>query len=568
MGIIKDGAVSGLLPEVTAFAVHYPGYPSSTSRALETLGGIDDIAQARSSRPSSLELRFRPEDPYSHPAFGELRSCTSLLLKISKTKTNGEQTSTSSEDFDKSQSNTQLESEVGRPTVSMIAEKCEDESPVQVSADIVARISEAYHFDGMVDYQYVPAVHAEEARRKRHWAEVEPNFEKVGLIDIDQDSIMLLVPPFFTLKDIPENLVLRPSATMHAKQKLEGVVQHHWEMDIEPCLAINFDIKEIPKTVNWENHIPQGSAQWELQMVVSKLFDERPIWPRRSVQERLVSDGLRASHDLLKRLLFRAAYYFSKGPFGNFWIRKGYDPRKDSESRIYQRVEFRIPPQLRKSGDTVVSEELKHSWKEICEFRAFPSKSFSSLQLFELADDYIQQEIRGPVEQSTCTIQTGWFSKARFHCLKLQVSVRYLSIFPRMGAADILKAASNSFEKSKRLRVLTRDSRHEDREHQHISKDRWLSDPMTWKACAMMTTTMAKKKMIMKLSMKKKKKKRKNTMSLGYPIWVLVTLISLWRMVLIQLEKTFQTTTCRKFWEAFPLPKTTMKLVSGFMKLK
>lgn len=34
------------------------------------------------------------------------------------------------------------------------------------------------------------------------------------------------------------------------------------------------------------------------------------------------------------RLLFRAAYYFSNGPFLRFWIRKGYDPRKDPESRM------------------------------------------------------------------------------------------------------------------------------------------------------------------------------------------------------------------------------------------
>ncbi|KAG9456371.1 hypothetical protein H6P81_000879 [Aristolochia fimbriata] len=474
MGLIKDGTVSGVLPEATAFAVHYPGYPSSTSRAIETLGGIDEIAQARSSRPCSLELRFRPEDPYSHPAFGELRSCSNLLLRISKSNANSEQTSTTSQSTVKSQSNTQSKSVVGGTSDIVDAEKGEEESPAQVSAEIVARISEAYHFDGMVDYQYVPAVHAEEARRKRPWAEAEPDFDKVGLSDIDQDNIMLLVPPFFTLKDIPENLVLRPCAALHAKQKLEGVVQHHWEMDIEPCLAINFDIKDIliiSYYMNWESHIPQGSGQWELQMVVSKLFDERPIWPKRSVQERLVRDGLKVSDDLLKRLLFRAAYYFSKGPFGHFWIRKGYDPRKNSESRMYQRIEFRIPHQLRKSGDMTVLEELKPSWRDICEFRAFPSKSFSSLQLFELADDYIRQEIRKPVEQSMCTIQTGWFSKACFHCLKLRVSVRFYSIFPRTSAADLLKAACDSFEKSKRLQVLSTDSRHGDREHQHVNKE-------------------------------------------------------------------------------------------------
>lgn len=43
MGIVCDGSVSGYLPKDDAFAVHYPGYPSSISRAVETLGGNEGI---------------------------------------------------------------------------------------------------------------------------------------------------------------------------------------------------------------------------------------------------------------------------------------------------------------------------------------------------------------------------------------------------------------------------------------------------------------------------------------------------------------------------------------------
>jgi len=43
MGVIKDGTISGVLPEAKGFLVHYPGYPSSTSRAVDTLGGSQGI---------------------------------------------------------------------------------------------------------------------------------------------------------------------------------------------------------------------------------------------------------------------------------------------------------------------------------------------------------------------------------------------------------------------------------------------------------------------------------------------------------------------------------------------
>ncbi|XP_077238387.1 uncharacterized protein LOC143879737 [Tasmannia lanceolata] len=483
MGVIKDGNISGVLPGVEAFAVHYPGYPSSTSRAIETLGGIEGIIKTRSSESNYLELRFRPEDPCSHPAFGELRTSTSLLLRISKKDSCGTDRQDAVTGFENPNSAEPLRqsmptSECEMDTITEDKNVQADEalsapsSTLRLCADIVARVPQSYHFDGMVDYQHVLAVHADVARRKkRHWADVEPYFEKGGLMDIDQEDLMMLVPPLFSPKDIPENLVLKPSISLNSKQKQQAIVQHHWEMDIEPCIAIDFNIEEIPKKINWENNIPQGSTQWEWQMAVAKLFDERPIWPRRSLQEQLLDDGLKLSRDQLNRLLFRSAYYFATGPFGRFWIRKAYDPRKDSESRIYQRVDFRMPPQLRKFGDMSAFDELQYTWKDICQFRVFPRQSFSSLQFFELDDDYIQQEIRKSSEQTTCAHSTGWFSRTLFECLKLRVNMKFLSVFPKTGAENLVKSVSERFEKSKRLQVLKRDLRPDKDEHQHVNKD-------------------------------------------------------------------------------------------------
>ena len=112
-------------------------------------------------------------------------------------------------------------------------------------------------------------------------------------------------------------------------------------------------------------------------MAVSRLFDERPVWPKDSLTERLVDKGFNFSDHLRRRLLSRVAYYFSRGPFLRFWIKKGYDPRKDPDSRI-----------------------LKHRWEDICAFRVFPYKCHTTLQLSELGDDYIQEQIRKPPAQN------------------------------------------------------------------------------------------------------------------------------------------------------------------------
>ena len=43
MGVIEEGSISGYIPSNEAFSVHYPAYPSSTARAIETLGGTQAI---------------------------------------------------------------------------------------------------------------------------------------------------------------------------------------------------------------------------------------------------------------------------------------------------------------------------------------------------------------------------------------------------------------------------------------------------------------------------------------------------------------------------------------------
>ncbi|KAK9288664.1 hypothetical protein L1049_017125 [Liquidambar formosana] len=483
MGVIKDGSVSGFLPSTEAFAVHYPGYPSSMSRAIETLGGTEGIVKVRSLQSNKLELHFRPEDPYSHPAFGELHPCNNLLLKISKKNSSEDQRVEVSNRTSKCPLADPINSkkkicpiesvgngqQVRQPESESVVSTKEveplmpEEVEINLSADIVARVSEAYHFNGMVDYQHVLAVHADVARRKkRNWADVEPHFEKGGLMDVDQDDLMILVPPLFSPKDVPEKLALRPSAMLSLKKKQEGVAQQHWEY---------LTIIQIPTKVDWEKYIPQGSDQWEWQMAVSKMFDERPIWPKDSLTEHLRDSGLKFGDNMLRRLLFRVAYYFSNGPFLRFWIRKGYDPRKDPESRIYQRIDFRVPPSLRSYCDANTGNELKHRWEDICAFRVFPYKCQMSLQLFELADDYIQQEIRKPLKQTTCTCAIGWFSCHVLDNLRLRVAVRFLSVYPNTDAEIPLKSATERFEKSKRMLVYKNDVRLDEVGNQQVNKE-------------------------------------------------------------------------------------------------
>ncbi|KAK3155266.1 hypothetical protein QOZ80_2BG0201080 [Eleusine coracana subsp. coracana] len=404
---ITDGAVSGTLPSAEAFAVHYPGYPSSSARADRTLGGLPAIAKVRSSGPGArLELRFRPDDPYCHPAFGESRASMGLVLRLSKRKG--------------------------------------DAAP---RAEVVARVRTAYHSEGMADYQHVVPVHAAEERKKKRTD--RQNSDENSSIHDDLETngeYMMLVPPLFSLKDKPTKIALRRSCKAVSKSMQRGVVKHKWEMDIGPTHELPFNIEAVPEKINWEDYVPKDSADWDQQMAVCKLFDERPVWPKQSLCERLSDDGVHLSQYQFRRLLPRAGYYFSSGPFGKFWIRRGYDPRRDSESRIFQAIDFRMPPKPR----SLQMRKDSQKWSDVCKLEAMPSKSSVILQFFELKDDFIQAEIMKPSYLSACSDSTGWFSKHMIETIRLQVRIRFLSLCPHENVENELRVAHELIEKYKK----------------------------------------------------------------------------------------------------------------------
>lgn len=126
-----------------------------------------DFLQARSLQQNKLELRFRPEDPYSHPAFGELYHCNSFLLKISK---NGVGETSSAVDMEKTSKSVLADSNNQDPKISFpesletehidqirsesvsasatVKQQASEEVQENLCADIVAQVTESYHFNG------------------------------------------------------------------------------------------------------------------------------------------------------------------------------------------------------------------------------------------------------------------------------------------------------------------------------------------------------------------------------------------------------------------------------------
>ena len=72
---------------------------------------------------------------------------------------------------------------------------------------------------------------------------------------------------------------------------------------------------------------------------------------------------------------------------------------------------------------------LKHRWEDLCKFRFFPYRKQYSFQLYELDDDYIQQEIQKPPKLTSCTVS--------FSCLAVLISILIFFVCVLIWALNI-----------------------------------------------------------------------------------------------------------------------------------
>ena len=64
--------------------VQMPCYVEHVDRALCMLRGAEALAQASRDDAPNLTCHLRPDDPFSHPLFGELVPTPALLLRVTR----------------------------------------------------------------------------------------------------------------------------------------------------------------------------------------------------------------------------------------------------------------------------------------------------------------------------------------------------------------------------------------------------------------------------------------------------------------------------------------------------
>ncbi|XP_069093233.1 general transcription factor 3C polypeptide 5 [Pleurodeles waltl] len=315
-------AVLSLNRQRPMVCVEYPGVLRSVAGMLATLGGAEGVSRIHADPSKRLELYFRPKDPYCHPVCADRFPTTSMLLRVRR-KTGRRK----------------------RPADGVPTPRG-PEPQQRLRMDILGIISTVYKFQGMCDFQYL-AVHTDTDGKPVSMYDKlllrEPQREEF----FTQDVPLYIPPPIFSRLDNPVDYYYRPDVQHREgynppQVSSENLIGLSRARRPHNAIFVNFEDKEIPSKPlpaalqNWKR-ICTNAVDKRLEDDLKQLFEVRPIWSRNALKSNI---GI--NPEKLKLMLPCVAYYMLTGPWRSLWVRFGYDPRKDSSSKIYQVLDFRI----------------------------------------------------------------------------------------------------------------------------------------------------------------------------------------------------------------------------------
>ncbi|XP_065829471.1 general transcription factor 3C polypeptide 5-like [Oscarella lobularis] len=348
--------------------VEYPGYANDVSKVLETLGGTKTIAETLRDPHKRPELRFRPGDTDCQVAFGSRRQTADLLLRVRKKKRTGPGS---------------------------------DDDNLKI--ELVGIVDTVFTFEAPADFQFIPPgldVDSKTGKSRHNLSRTE----LMGIEFLEKKEEIYMPPAMFSYTDKPHKYGFDSGISFPDKSAGKRLRPKR------PSYAILIDFNG--KTPSECREMP-GSAIPEDLRICKKLFEERPIWSRGAV-----SHVLNLSDARTKDVLCRTAYYFSSGPWKRLWVRLGYDPRKNPESRKYQGIDYRVKTPYQRDAipsatGSLTLTRLPPGKRAVPDYIFDPTRLLQQRQFRYQICDIRLEEVEGLLKESEisseCTEKDGWF---------------------------------------------------------------------------------------------------------------------------------------------------------------
>ncbi|XP_050414774.1 general transcription factor 3C polypeptide 5 [Patella vulgata] len=296
--------------------IHHPAVVENVEKAFETVGGLKSLAKTCNNQAKRLELKWRPDDNYCKPAYGNRISKDCLVMKVRRRR---------------------------RKRVGGGEEGIDDED-VQYKVEVLGMTDIFYEFKNLVDFQYLPTIQPADGPPYSILDKLKiTNF--IPQQDYLYREVPLFMPPVIMSRmDVPMEYMFRQNQFHKDSEK-----------PTEPLDDNLIGTARRKRTiftifVGYNDPTPNGPMEGastalhskiknlsEAKQIVQELFEKRPVWSKNGLRCHLDQKYLAR----LKFVLPLVSYFMTTGPWRSLWVKFGYDPRKDPAAKKYQTLDFR-----------------------------------------------------------------------------------------------------------------------------------------------------------------------------------------------------------------------------------
>lgn len=331
--------------KVSLYAVDFPGYvsagSSSTTSAIQTLGGLMGLQDQRQAHAKQLKVKLRPEDPYCHPVVGTSKKLTNtILLRVA---CEGQEASAASDDI------IEINGAVGRrgtdaaplvlegeSSAALVGELYTFKQPADLQLDSLTtmrKVSVGSEGDGRLD-----------AKTKSQAGGTEAAGGPVGAIPSGSQAVpagvqkVSCVPAVFLVEGAVEY-----GMDTYGAGRQSGVPSY---LATNNEIVVDYGVANLGQLVKddggyYEPSFKENDPRLSpVGHALRKIFLERPVYagPPLGMAVACKMNGVVFSDADANDQLAKLCYRFCSGPWRGCWVRKGYDPRKDPRAGKYQVV--------------------------------------------------------------------------------------------------------------------------------------------------------------------------------------------------------------------------------------
>jgi general transcription factor 3C polypeptide 5 (transcription factor C subunit 1) len=212
--------------------------------------------------------------------------------------------------------------------------------------------------------------------------------------------------------------------------------------------AARFERLHVEYLPHFAERVPDGPAQeppdepelLEVLREIKKLYEERPIWTRRAIINKVNYAITEATMHLIRLALPYVGYRFQAGPFRDAIIRFGLDPRKDPKYRMYQTIYFQLVERevkdpgaqwigMRKSTNS--PKKIKRSTDKLSHF--FDGRNVAIdgkiWQMCDVSDPLLAKMIReAPIAEIFDAKNDGWFCNGSLAKIRAVMKVKIIAL--------------------------------------------------------------------------------------------------------------------------------------------